>query len=202
MKILFASLSLLLASSAGLAANPPAATAAASTPVAADAERLDLARRFVALSQPVKGLLDMMREAARSSAQAQLDPDAGEAERAELEKGIDQIFIKLEPKFAAERPAIVEAYAQAYARQFSTDELQAMVAFGASPAGQHYLSSTVDIETDPPVLKANESLSNAMMSVMDEVRTESCAKRAAERLAMGDKNAHCPLAKGDEARSL
>ena len=202
MKILFASLSLLLASTAALAADPPAAPAPAAVQAAPDAERIDLARRFVALTQPVAGMLDMMREAARGSAEAQLDPDADEAERAALQKSVDQVFAKLEPRFMAQQPAIGEAYAQAYARQFSADELGAMVAFGASPAGQHYLASTVDIETDPLVAEANQSLSDAMLSVMDDIRKESCAARAAERLAIGDMKASCPLAKADETRSL
>lgn len=77
-----------------------------------------------------------------------------------------------------------------------------MVAFASSPAGRHYLSSMVDIESDPLVLEANQSLSDEMLSVIDDIRKEGCAERAAAKLAMGDTKAACPLAKGGDERSL
>jgi hypothetical protein len=202
MKILLASVLLLLASTPGLAAAAPAPGMPTSPQVADNAERLELARQFVALSQPASDLFDMVRQSAKAAAAEQIDPDADEAERAEVEKRIEMLLAKVEPKFNARRPAIVEAYAQAYARQFSAVELGAMVAFGSSAAGKHYLSSTVAIETDPVVAVANQSLSDTLFSVLDDYRKQSCAEHAQQRVAMGDKTAVCPLTKADESRSL
>jgi len=149
MKILLASISLLLTSSAGLAAEPAATARLTTAQVIANAERLELARQFVALSQPAGDILDMIRESALYAASEQLGPDADDATRAEVEQNVDRVLAKFTPKFEAQRPAILDAYAQAYARQFTTEELRVLVAFGSSAAGKHFLASTVDIETDP-----------------------------------------------------
>ena len=201
MKILLASISLLLTSSAGLAAEPAATARLTTAQVIANAERLELARQFVALSQPAGDILDMIRESALYAASEQLGPDADDATRAEVEQNVDRVLAKFTPKFEAQRPAILDAYAQAYARQFTTEELRVLVAFGSSAAGKHFLASTVDIETDPVVATANKLLSDALLPVLDEFKKDACAQHAAQRVAMGEK-AVCPLSEADESRSL
>jgi hypothetical protein len=43
------------------------------------------------------------------------------------------------------------------------------------------------------VLEAQQGITEAMMPVLEEMRKEACAKRAAARVAAGDKKATCPL---------
>ena len=54
-------------------------------------------------------------------------------------------------------PAIFEAMARAYARQFSRDDLVQIRAFVSTPAGANYLQRSMDLLSDPDVAAANRA---------------------------------------------
>jgi hypothetical protein len=99
----------------------------------------------------------------------------------------------MEPAIRGQIPNLTEAYTQAYAREFSAGELTELIAFAQSPAGKHYISRVDFMDADPAVLEAQQGITEAMMPVLEEMRKEACAKRAAARVAAGDKKATCPL---------
>jgi len=197
MKLISGSLLVALVSSAAWAAAPqPAARAPeeiaqaeASTPAS---ERLDLARRYVALGD-ANDYMDEMRAVMMRSANSVASPE----DKAAAEKFFDRVFVLAGPKIKARMPSIMEATAQAYAREFSADELKDMIAFAETPTGKHFLARGAEVETDAAILDAHmkvwEDLAPIMEEVGKDISKEACAKKAAARVAAGDKKATCPL---------
>lgn len=54
-------------------------------------------------------------------------------------------------------PNLLEAFARAYTREFSIDELRELSAFANSPTGEHYLSRSAALLSDPDFAKANSA---------------------------------------------
>ena len=200
MKLVLTSLSLALASSALAAASPIAAApppaAAPTSDSAPSAERIELARRFVAVSQPGDDIVEGMRAAFSDSAAE--EPES-EALRAAAKERLDRLFARFDPKVREHQPAIVEAYVQAYAREFSADELRHMTEFASTPAGRHFLSSSAAVDLDDDVMGAQMELLEDVTPLMEDLRKELCAERAAQRIAAGDTKAKCPLSDPDQA---
>jgi hypothetical protein len=98
-------------------------------------------------------------------------------------------------------PQVLDAYARAYAREFSADELKTMVAFAGSSAGKHFLSRPSVLDNDWEVVGARQRVSNSIVPVLQEMEKDVCARRAAMRVAAGDAKATCPFAKAAETRA-
>ncbi len=118
--------------------------------------------------------------------------NAGAAQR------LDKFLARLEPRIRAQMPAILEAQAQAYAREFSQGELEQLVGFAQSPAGRHYLSGSDAVEADPAVVAASQALWADISAVLQNEAKEMCAQKVAHRLAAGDKKATCPLSQSND----
>jgi len=178
-----------------LAQQPAAQPAEAPTP-----ERLDLARRFVALAASP----DQFMEALHSEIAASMDCGCGDetpaaaAHKAQSDKEVARFFALAEPKIRARMMSLMEVYSRVYAGEFSTGELQQMVSFASSPAGRHYLSARMKIETDGGVQAQKEGFRMDLEPVMIEFQKQLCQEHTAQRIAAGDKNAKCPLAGIDE----
>jgi hypothetical protein len=125
-----------------------------------------------------------------------------EEEQASANRFFDRVFLLAQPKIREHMPAVLEASAQAYAREFSAAELRDMIAFAQTPTGKHYLARGAAVETDRGILDAQmgiwEDLAPIMQQVGTDMAKEACAKKAAARVAAGDKKAVCPLAKAAE----
>jgi hypothetical protein len=213
MKLVSGSLLVTLVSSAAWAAAPqgPAGSAApapvsAAQPAPAAApsrERLALARQFVGLTVTEDSYFNLMRLGAlRAATQMTLASEDGADTPPEvIEQGVDMAFAKIRPVLHVHLPRLLDAYAHAYAGKFSADELRAMNAFAASPAGKHYLGEREFVLQDPGVLQAQQELMEATVPVMEDMQKAECAKAAAARVAAGDKKATCPLAKAAETRA-
>src|SRR5688500_10825472 len=136
MKFLLASLSIALATST-LSAAPaePGPVEAAKELSAPSAQKLALARQFIALLNPAGAMMDTIRESALMTFAA-ADPE-DEAARSSAERRVDAILARAEPTIEKHMPEVLEAYAQAYAREFSAEELTQLIAFAQSPAGKH-----------------------------------------------------------------
>ena len=198
MKFLLASLSIALATSS-LSAAPaePASTETAEKLPPISRESLVLARQFVALAQPAADRMDSLRGYASMVASEGSDDPEGQA----AEQRADKIMARFEPTIQKLMPALMDAYAYAYAREFSADELKQLIAFAQSPAGKHYVTSVSLVESDDGVLTVHQSIAEELEPIMRNVAKEACAKRAAERLAAGDTKAKCPLSDEPETAS-
>lgn len=209
MKLVSGSLLIALVSSAAWAAAPqpapppPAPTAQPAVAATPSPERIALARQFVNLTVTEDDYVKLMRMAALQAATEKVlgSADGADTPPDVIERGVDMFFAKFRPVLHERLPRLFEAYAQAYARKFSADELRAMNAFAATPSGKHYLAEREFVLEDPDVLQVQQELLQATTSVMQDLQKEQCAKRAAARVAAGDKKATCPLAKAAETRA-
>jgi hypothetical protein len=57
-------------------------------------------------------------------------------------------------------PWITDAMAQAYAHQYSVDELRQISEFAKTPAGAHFVSRGLTVLSDPGVVRANQAFFN------------------------------------------
>lgn len=204
MRIILTTLSLLLASSTGLAAAAPAP--APSTPAAAtpSPERLDLARRFVALGSQDDAYMEMVRTGFWTGVGPHLASIEDEARRDAATAEVEALMNKLEPGIRKRLPAVTEAYARAYAAKFSADELRELVAFASTPTGKRYITGITELDTDPGVTEAASALTDDLYPAIMEWQKKACANHAQQRIAMGDKSATCKLSGdgGGDTRSL
>lgn len=197
---LLASLSIALASSALAAAAPaePISTETAESRTAIPIRNLELARQFVAAAEPGGDTMGSIREyAILAASRASDDPDDEEAQKA-VEQRVDKLLARAEPTIRKLMPAMAEAYAYAYAREFSAEELEQLIAFVQSPAGKHYAKRQAFVESDDAILQIHQTIGEELEPIMRDIAKEMCAQRAAERLAAGDTNAKCPLSEESE----
>lgn len=166
-----------------------------SATLAPSAERLELARRFVAITEPGDDLMEGFRAGFENAA---LDEIEDEAERKAAGERLERIVARFEPHVRKHQPKIIEAYAQAYAREFSADELRQMIAFAESPAGRHYLTQATSLESDEPVMDAQIELMEDLTPLIQEIQKEMCATRTQQRIAAGDTKAKCALSSEPE----
>jgi hypothetical protein len=168
----------LAAAAASLAVADPAAAApapVASAPVEAD--RLAIAQEVVALAFPVErrralfarvtdALLAQVRTAALGSTPEPVDPG--------VQAILDRYFVRLRAEAdrlnALAAPELFEAFARAYARMFTRDELVQIRAFVATPAGAKYVQRSADLLSDPDVARANTAHIERTMRAMEPAK--------------------------------
>lgn len=178
-------------------APAPAATAPAAT-TAPDAGRLAMARQYVALVRPNGGnSVEDMAAGVLDSSMRLLGDNPSDQERADLKRQVDLVVARFEPVVRKRGPLIDEAYAVAYADTFSVAELRELMVFASSPVGRKYLLNVAAVEYDDAVMAAEEAMREELAPVFEDLRKMACAKAAAERLAMGDAKATCPLSRPD-----
>ena len=203
MKRLVTALSISLAPISVAAAAPvPAGPSPVAAPAPApSADRIELARRFIALTFSADGYIELMHAGAAQMVEA-LSANFGsdEDEARDARQQVERYLAAAEPKVRAHMPRLMEAYAQVYAREFSAEELQQLVGFAQSPAGKRYLSATDSLDLDPVVLKAQQELGEELEPIMDEMRKDMCAEKAAKRIAAGELDAKCPLSEPETAQ--
>lgn len=177
-------------------APAPAATAPAAT-TAPDAGRLAVARQYVALVRPGGNSVEDMAAGVLDSSMRLLGDNPSDQERADLKRQVDLVVARFEPIVRKRGPLIDEAYAVAYADTFSVAELRELMVFAASPVGRKYLSTIAAVEYADAVMAAEEAMREELAPVFEDLRKMACAKAAAERVAMGDAKASCPLSRPD-----
>jgi hypothetical protein len=165
-------------------------------------ERLELARKFVNVALSPDRYMQFIHMGAMQAASEAVvnNADASDTPPQQVMADVDKVVAQMEPAMRAQLPKLFDAYAHAYAREFSADELQAMIAFSQSPAGKHYLSNGAFIMEDPGVLQAQQDMMEAVEPIMEDLRKQACQRRTEARIAAGDKKATCPLAKAAETR--
>jgi len=212
MKLVSGSLLVTLVSTTAFAAAPQEAGAPA--PAAVDRiaasraahtitpERLDLARQFVNATMSGDEYTDTIRASALQAASEAVvnNADASDTPADKVMADVQKVVDRLEPPMRAQLPKLLDAYAQAYAREFSADELRSMVAFAQSPAGRHYTRSQGFLMGDRAIVQAQMDMMESMEPVLQDLRKQACQRHTQERIAMGDTKATCPLAKAAETQ--
>ena len=199
MKLVMSSLLVAVASSALVAAVPAQADPTPTKVEAVSPERLELARRFMAVTDTTD-IMDSYREMLFQTVAAAGD-DLDDAGKADAQQRIDRYLTLAAPTIRAGEPALIEAYAKAYAREFSADELRQLVVFAQTPAGRHYIDRYNFLLMAPEIVDAQRKLADELAPVMEKLGKEMCAEKAAQRVAMGDTNAKCPLAAAAETKA-
>jgi Uncharacterized protein conserved in bacteria (DUF2059) len=186
----------LLAGASALSAAPQAVPTVqpAADPAPPSLERQELGRRFIALAVSPDDYLATMREGMVQGIRERLGANPDDETRAETDKFMTRFLALYEPKVRERLPLVLEAYAQVYAREFSADELRDMIAFAQTPAGRHYFARHIRLDGDPAVIMQEEGVQNEALPIMQQMEKEQCQARTAQRIAAGDKKAHCPLA--------
>ena len=161
-----------------------------------------LARRFLALAMPEDRALQDMRDLSQRviAAAAAIDDGEGDSDPEWTKNYMDRVLVKAAPIIRDHMLSIREVTAFVYAREFSSAELQDMIAFAQTPAGQHYWAREHFIDLDPSIVAQEKLMQDAMAPVYFEVRKELCQEATARRIAAGDKKAKCPLSQPDSAQ--
>ena len=193
MKLLLTSLAIALSTSAVSAAAPETAAPAPASAEAPSADRLELARRFIGMTNSPDTVMNIVRESSVQAASAEMEGIEDEATLTLARQQLDSMLAELEPQIRRHMPNVLEASAQAYAGEFSADELRQMIAFAETAAGKHYLARYALVDNHPLVIEAHQAMWEELAPTMERVRKQMCSQRAAQRLAEGDTDAKCSL---------
>ncbi|MDQ4086842.1 MAG: DUF2059 domain-containing protein [Pseudomonadota bacterium] len=166
---------LALSCSGQSAAQEPSGSAAPQP----DPRNLALANEIIDLSYPPPMRQAMMlRSAETMMAQAHaatlaaagpnLDPEIQEI----LERHLERVRVQAGPLVAEASPAIFSAFARAYARRFTRDELVQIRAFVATPAGSRYVQQSVDLLSDPDIVQANTAYMTSVFRAIQPLQAE------------------------------
>jgi hypothetical protein len=162
--------------SAAPAAEPPPhpAPAAALNPesLAVAHQILDTAfppaKRMQMFGSMIDSLTEQMKSAVPSS-QFSNDKDF----QALLDRSQARMFAELKAATQDAIPDYFEAMARAYARDFSLDDLDAILAFAKTPTGQHFFERSTQILKDPDVQAASQRMSAKLMAKLPEITRQS-----------------------------
>jgi len=173
---------LFLAAGAAAPAFAQTAPAPAPAPTAAspvDPERLAIAEEVVALAFPVErrremfarvtdSLLAQFRAAALETAPGPVDAGA----QAILDRYLVRVRAEADRLNTIVSPELFAAFARAYARAFTRDELVQIRAFVATPAGAKYVQRSGTLLSDPDVARVNTAHIQRAMETMAPVKDE------------------------------
>lgn len=161
---------------AAKAGEPAAVTAPQSDGL--DPAKVEIARQIIATGFPVGkreaifgNAIDAMLVQMRSTMLLSLKNDPG-AERLVNSK-IDSFVLESKTILNGHIPALMDAMAQAYSREFSLAELSELRAFADTPAGQHFFLRSSAVLSDPSFRAANEAYMRDLMPTIDKMREET-----------------------------
>jgi hypothetical protein len=185
-RIFFACAGLLFAvgGAAPSLAQSPAPAPATAAPL--DSENLAIAQEIVALAYPPESRHAMLMRVSDSMTgqmrRAVFPPNGNPPDAAMqqiFDRYLDRVRAVTDRSFTDGIPAIFEAFARAYARQFSRDDLVQIRAFVSTPAGARYLQRSAELLSDPDVAEANSAYMatafHAVQPLMDDLRREIAA---------------------------
>ena len=199
MKRLAISLALALATTTAAAAAPEGSTPEVVASTAPSNAKLELARRFVGLSTSSDEYAEEMLDGVDAMVATLVEEYEDDPHQQAVSLAMDDLLTRTKTKVRALAPLMFEATAQAYAREFSKDELRQLIAFTESPVGQHYASSMAVIAEDPAVIAAQDALYSAMDEITEEVGRELCTRSHDLQIASGE-GEPCPYAEESVTR--
>src|SRR4051812_28805671 len=93
--------------------------------------------------------------------------------QAVMDRSTQRLWDEMKPVMNAALPDIFDSMARAYAREFSIDDLNALLAFVKTPAGQHFFERAPMILKDPDVQAANQRMLAQFRGRMPEIMREN-----------------------------
>jgi hypothetical protein len=174
---------LAIAAPAAAAAQPqPASSAPAPAPAAPaplDPAALAVAHQIIAIGMPVEkrsqmftSLMNTLAEQTRKSTE-NLAFSKDKDFQALLDRSVQRMWDQMRPIMNAALPDIYESMARAYARDFSLDDLNALLGFVKTPAGQHFFERSPLILKDPDVQAAQQRMVAQLMTKLPEITREN-----------------------------
>ena len=181
-------------------AVPPPVVTPASTTAPVDPAALALAHQILDIGIPPAKRSEMFGSVMDSpSAQMRKTRDSlGLTKDKEFQAVIDRssqrVWDQVKPIMNAALPDIFESMAHAYAREFSTDDLSALLAFVKTPAGQHFFERAPQILKDPDVQASQQRMMVQLSGKLPEIMRQNkqdiedyVARKAKEKKAAAPK---------------
>lgn len=171
--------------------TPPAqATLAPST--VPDQESLTLATEFAELMYPASENIDQLRSQWLGALDSMEVEDA--AYRTAYRDNLESAMSRIEPVMRLHFPALQHAYAEAFAREFTKEELRDLLGFAKTPTGRHFLRDTTFADSDDVVLAVSAGMEAALEPAILDFQKAMCKRAAKLRVAAGDNKAKCSMA--------
>lgn len=161
----------------------PAGTPAPAVPVAVpvDPERLAIATEVIDAGFPLAdreqtffGAIDALLVQMRTVQLAQIQNEPGAATI--INRKLDGFIAQGKVVLRAHIPALMEAMARAYAREFTRDELVDLRVFARTPAGRHFFLRSSSILRDPDFAAANMAYARELQPSIARMREELTAE--------------------------
>lgn len=156
---------------------PAPPTKANTRPV--DPIALGLAHQILAIGIPVEkrsrmftSVMDSISDQARKNGES-LGLTNDKDFQAVLDRSQQRMWNEFKPIMNAELPNIYESMARAYARLFSIDDLNALLAFVKTPAGQHFFERSPTIIEDPDLQAAQQRMMAQLMTKLPDIMREN-----------------------------
>lgn len=156
------------------------------------AGNLGLARQLVTILFPNAGQ-DAM-DGLKMGVLSELDMVEDSAFRNELEQEVGLALKAATPIMNRHMASVTDAYTQAFAREYSADELTQILAFAQTRVGAHFLPQNGALDNDSAVLEAQAKMMEDVLPIFDAVSKMMCKHKAELRVAQGETDAKCSMA--------
>lgn len=165
-------------------------TTAPEAPV--DPVSLELARTLVRTITPRQDAQGDFNDTIRRM--AGFERIADEGLRQGIRADLEGMLVKIEPIVVRHLDRMEEVTALAYARKFTSAELQAATGFARTTEGRTFLSRVYEVPYDPALLEEQASLMTELAPAMADFQVATCKRQTAARIAAGEKRAKCRMA--------
>ena len=170
-------------SSPAIAQNMATSAAAGASPTAkpapVDPTALAIAHQILAIGMPPEkrslmfgSIMDSINDQARKNVES-LGLTKDKDLQAVMDRSTQRMWDEMKPIMNAALPDIFESMARAYAREFSTDDLNALLAFVKTPAGQRFFERSPMILKDPDVQAANQRMGAKLLAKLPQIMQEN-----------------------------
>ena len=183
---------IVVAAPAGAAAQvPPTAKSAAPDPAS-----LALAHQVVTIAYPPEkrsqmyaSIMDSIIAQTRKNVQGKVATGDKDFD-AIVDRAMQRMYDQMKVTINAAIPDYFAAFERAYARDFSRDDLQAILAFAKTESGQHFFERSTQILKDPDVQAETQRMQAQLLAKMPDIQRQVMkdvqdyvAKRAAQEKA-------------------
>ena len=138
---------------------------------------LDTAREIIRFGFPedkrvamFSSVVDALTTQMRSSMMGELNNDPGA--KAIVDRKIDEFLVTGKVVLTRHIPGFMDAYAHAYAREFSQAELTEILAFVKTPAGTHFLSRNSALISDPAFVTENQAYMRDLQPLIQQMQKD------------------------------
>jgi hypothetical protein len=155
------------------------APAAAAKPAALDPASIAIAQQILEIafppakrSQMYASVMDSIVDQSRKAMEAQGGSGDKELD-AVVDRSVGRMYNEMETTLSASIPDVFASFARAYARDFSRDDLEAILAFVKTPAGQRYFERSPQLIKDPDVQAAMQRSMAQLAKMLPEIQKET-----------------------------